>query len=775
MAIHWEDYRELLEDISAGVQELLAHTWPEASKILSARGLDNYVKGVSALSHLGKGEAVVLQWIRQAPLVAHEVGEDSLLLLLEVALSFASRISGSVIEQVISTAPTAANRLADQELFERYLQFLNQFIGQAPRGLRPMLEHLDELLGQLTLGGLRRWATWGAHAYRTDFAAQIDYFSLNSKESKAVLQQERKGTLFVDVQRRINMYLRALWARDFFMRPTSGDFEKRDGYKPYIEGFVFHLPDAFDDVGALSGLTLYRASAAHCAAHWVVTQAAISAEELNPLQMALIEIFEDARVESLAIKRFPGLRKIWSECHVATPELSVRTGDFLNRLARALLDLEYSDTDPWIQEAKQVFYANEARWDDAQLSWELGVTHVTGLMRKKLPYNPRQDIQTALYRDDNRFIWHYEEFDWNKQHGGLMSSQRPIRKNVSLMEMINEIDSELEDGSPQEIWVLNSELFPYEDNGVSYNEQEGREPISDPFHYDEWDYQIQLDRPAWTTVVERRPRRGELSVVSDMLTKHKRLINEMKFLLAAIQPQGVVRTRKLEEGDELDLNAVIGSWVDLRMGLTPDPRIMMRNVLMVRDISVLLLLDLSESTNEKLSGQEMTVLDLTREATVLLAGAISQVGDAFAVHGFCSDGREGVEYYRFKDFSQAYNDEPKQRIAGMTGQLSTRMGAAIRHAQHHLSHQKTSKKLLLILTDGEPADVDVRDPQYLRHDTKKAVEAARRQGILTYCISLDPRADLYVSRIFGARNYLVLDDVNRLPEKLPQLYAGLTR
>lgn len=142
---------------------------------------------------------------------------------------------------------------------------------------------------------------------------------------------------------------------------------------------------------------------------------------------------------------------------------------------------------------------------------------------------------------------------------------------------------------------------------------------------------------------------------------------------------------------------------------------------------------------------------------------------------FCSDGRHGVAYYRFKDFDQDYDEQPKERLAGMQGQLSTRMGAAIRHAAHHLRQQHSAKKLLLVLTDGEPADIDVRDPQYLRHDTKKAVEEAGRSGIITYCLSLDPRADQYVSRIFGAKNFLVVDQVERLPEKLPLLYAGLTR
>jgi nitric oxide reductase activation protein len=134
-----------------------------------------------------------------------------------------------------------------------------------------------------------------------------------------------------------------------------------------------------------------------------------------------------------------------------------------------------------------------------------------------------------------------------------------------------------------------------------------------------------------------------------------------------------------------------------------------------------------------------------------------------------------VQYYRFKDFEQPYDDEAKARLAGMSGGLSTRMGAAMRHAASFLAKRPQRKKLLLLVSDGEPADIDVRDPQYLRHDTKKAVEELSRQGIVSYCLTLDPNADDYVSRIFGANGYTIIDHVQRLPEKLPALFMGLTK
>jgi hypothetical protein len=785
MSVQLQDHAEWVEQLDPASVDWLTHTWPEATKVFSARGLDNYVKGAAALRGLGRGHALVNAWIDGAPQVAKEIGEDVVGELATTALVLASKTSGAVIELVLATAPTAAKRLADAALFMQYLQFLNTLVAQAPRGLRPMLGQLDALLGQLTLGGLRRWATWGAQAHRTEYEAQIAYFGLQSKESLAMLQQERKGTLLVDVQRRINMYLRALWGRDFFMRPTAGDFENREGLRAFIEDYFIHLPDALDAVQGNDGLVdatqLYRAACAHAAAHVVFTRQPISAESLNPWQMAMVALAEDARVEALAVARFPGIRPLWAQLHTTPATQQATAGDWLARMARAWIDPTYDDDHPWIAQGRALMAEAMPRLlaqpHDNSDAWAIGVqlAHSYRELTQGPAFAPRTDGQAAVYRDDNRYFWAFDGYDFERSVAAGYEPPQQVRKQVNLMAFVNELEVEGAGDDAQEVWVLGTELFPYEDLGVSFNESEGREPVLPPVHYGEWDHMIQLERPAWATVQERRPKAGDPTLIDGILSEHRRLIGRMKFILDAMQPQGVQRIRKLEDGDEIDLNAALASVIEMRMGRQPDPRIMMRSVRKTRDISVLVLLDLSHSTNDKVAGQEHTVLDLTRSACALLADAIQKVGDPFAIHGFCSDGRHDVNYWRFKDFDQPYDELAKARLAGMQGQLSTRMGAAIRHATAALKAQRSSKKLLLVITDGEPADVDVRDPQYLRHDTKKAVEAAARNGVTTYCMSLDPSADQYVSRIFGERHYLVVDKVERLPEKLPVLYAGLTR
>ena len=784
MAIHLEEYQEVLAALPSDAQDVLRASWNEAARVFSSRGLDNYLKGAVALHQLGRGEELVVTFIQELPEVSRAIGEEVLPDVVNFLLSMASKTSGHVLTLIVATAPLAAQRLGDEHLFRAYLSVLQIMLAQAPRGLRPMLENLDRLLTQLTLGGFRRWVQWGAQAYKADFDGQVGYFSLSTPDALSVLQKERKGTLFVDVQRRLNIYLRAMWGRDFFLRPTAGDYENREGLKPYIERFVIYIADAFDDYkpfgdetpddAKVSGLEIYRAAANHCAAHLVYTAEPLSMQMLSTTQMAVIEAIEDARIEELACRDFPNMRHAWLALHppldTAEPQF---VGDLLNRLARALLDLNSQDSHPWVQHGIALFRA-EPDLSSNQASWNVGVALAHELGQIALPeFNVRTDVLRAIYRDDNRTVWESEEYDLD---AALEATWQPnqVRKKVSLMEMVNETNNEYAGDDAEEIWVLETEFW-LDQEGKTLNELEGKSPVSDPYHYHEWDYQIQLERPSWATVLERRPPLGELAVIEKIIADNKPVISRLKFLIESMIPQAMQRIRRVEDGDELDINAAIRAMIDIRTGQQPDTRIMMRYKRNTRDLAVMVLLDMSESANDKVRGHDYSIMDLTRAATVLLSDALDRIGDPFALHGFCSDGRHDVHYYRFKDFDQPYDDLVKARLAGLKGSFSTRMGAALRHAGAQLALQPKNKKIIFIITDGEPADNDVRDPQYLRFDTKRAVEELARQGITVYALSLDPHADEYVTRIFGATNFTVLDQVERLPEKLPMLYMGLTR
>jgi len=147
---------------------------------MSAQGLQDYMDGARGMVNLGKGAALVVTWLDEMPLVVKECGEDIIRDVASAILKLASMVSGEVLVLVLQTLPTVASRLGDPDLLRGYLQLLHRLSAKAPRGLRPMLGVIDELLSKLTLSGLRRWVDFGAEAYRRDLPKQASYFGLES-------------------------------------------------------------------------------------------------------------------------------------------------------------------------------------------------------------------------------------------------------------------------------------------------------------------------------------------------------------------------------------------------------------------------------------------------------------------------------------------------------------------------------------------------------------------------------------------------------------------
>ena len=785
-AVQLSDFEQKFRDSSDILHDALAGSFVEASKVMSPNGLKVYLDGAGALHAMGKGEDMVISFLEETPMVVREVGESIIGEIVFSIMKMSSQTSSSVLVLMIASLPNVARRMSDFDLLKGYLRLMERMIALAPRGMRPMLNNIDQLTSKLTLGGLRRWVLYGAETFKRDFKAQIAYFELSSMESIQILEQERRGTLFIDNQRKLQFYLRAFYNRDFFLRPTSGDYETKKGLRPYIEYGVMHIPDAYDDYKHASGrivpgIDCYRAVCAHAAAHIMETRVAFKGDDLNPLQVACVSLIEDLRVELNTLKKFPGMKKTWIALHPDDEDLKELNPFIVDLVdfSRAALDQKYTAKQSFNSDFLKLFIKKMTKMpESSEMSYELGMKYYE-LLKAETDVKISASALVAtpiLYRDDNRYIWEYEELDWISEGNDYVPvSQRQVRKNVNIMEMYNELDVETAGDDAQEIWTLESEYFPDELDGVSINEVEGKEPVSEPFHYNEWDYQLQLYRPNWATLYERRLRKGDPELINKILKTHKPIANQLKNAIDRMQPQGLVKLKKQQEGSELDLDACVTALADIRSGITPSDRIYVKKVQHIRDVSVNLLMDLSESTNDMVLGSDKTILELMKEATSLLSWAIDKIGDKLTISGFASDSRHDVQYYRFKPFQYSFNDEVKGRLAGIKGGLSTRMGAAIRHAGVDLLTQSSAKRILLILTDGEPADIDVDDPQHLRMDAKKAVEELRSHGIVTFCISLDPHADEYVARIFGKNRFMVIDNIQKLPERLPQLFISLTK
>lgn len=242
----------------------------------------------------------------------------------------------------------------------------------------------------------------------------------------------------------------------------------------------------------------------------------------------------------------------------------------------------------------------------------------------------------------------------------------------------------------------------------------------------------------------------------------------------ALAPQRTWRRRQAD-GSEIDLDACIEHRVErVRGGATPQPWLHKALHARQRDLSCLLLADLSLSTDAYVSN-DARVIDVIRDSLFLFSEALSATGDRFGLYGFSSLRRTNVRFHVIKEFADRYDDQVRGRIAAIKPGFYTRMGAALRHAGTLLARHAASQRLLLLLTDGKPNDVDQYEGRYGIEDTRQAIIELRRQGLHPFCVTIDRKAEAYLPHLFGHDGYALIHRPTDLPSRLLALYAGLTR
>ena len=583
-------------------------------------------------------------------------------------------------------------------------------------------------------------------------------------EEQQALREAERATAdlgFPAVERSMKAYLMALWRLRAPIRPVGTAGHDGPPRRASFASGVIRVPETFRGSEGPAAVALYRAALAHVAAHFRFTRRRFTIGRLKPLQVALVSLVEDARVEQLAMVEFPGLRRLWLPFHVAEPSGARIAPVLMARLSRALLDPGYRDGDDWVRKGQRLFFEVRDDWDDPAISRRIGGLLGNDLGQMRIQFNARAYVVEPAYRDDNAGLWDFGD------------RTPPPGASDTLVEFVR-IDRI--DDSPSPDRDRRDDRRPPEEDGAPHRAavDEDEEPGIPVARYPEWDHRIGREREDWTTLVEHPIEPGDPRRIDRVLDERPDLAYRIAALVRSAKVSRPTRLRRQPEGDRLDLNACIGAAVSQRLGQSPDPRIYETSVRRDRDLSVLVLLDVSESTNDKVLGGITTILGLERDATALLAQGMAGLGDPFAIHAFCSNGREEVRYLRVKDFAQPYDAAARGRLAGLRGGLSTRIGAALRHAGAHLARQLTHRRLLLVVTDGEPSDIDVFDRRYLVEDARHAVMGLSHQGIDAFCVGLDPAGDAYLTRIFGRRNVLQIDRIDRLPEKLPTLYFRLT-
>ncbi|MEK7214521.1 MAG: hypothetical protein AAB289_02870, partial [Chloroflexota bacterium] len=343
------------------------------------------------------------------------------------------------------------------------------------------------------------------------------------------------------------------------------------------------------------------------------------------------------------------------------------------------------------------------------------------------------------------------------------------------------------------------------------------------FFYDEWDYRIRSYRPAWCRVNQRTLKEGAEEFYDRTISQHYGLVAALRKQFEMLRPEGITKVKRLMDGEEFDLDAVIESVVDKRAGHGVHDKVYWRRLKSERSVAVAFLLDMSLSTDERVDqdlrqyaplaggsvdpvtspyrrpGAGKRIIDLEKEGLVLLIEALERLGDTYGIFGFSSSGRGDVQFFVVKDTEENYSSHVRGRLDKIVPLQGTRMGAAVRHTISKLEKIDARTKVILMLSDGRPKDRDygtlpwemeephrersrATDPvlnmmgadgvmtdekDYAVHDTKMAFNEAKAKGITPFCISIDKEGHDYLKAMCGDIGYEVVSDIEALPRGEP--------
>ena len=329
------------------------------------------------------------------------------------------------------------------------------------------------------------------------------------------------------------------------------------------------------------------------------------------------------------------------------------------------------------------------------------------------------------------------------------------------------------------------------------------------FLYDEWDFRADDYKPRWCIVRQKNMAEGDATYYGSTLHSYGLLVGQVKRQFELMVPEMFRKVRKLENGEEIDIDDVIEAFVDIRTGVGPSEKLFWRRNKVQRDVAVVFLLDTSASTAEAIDETRKVaddwdapddpveymvwlrtrrgegvrrsykrIIDLEKEAVVLLINALEAIGDVYGIYGFSGYGRENVEVYTIKDTNEQFSDRVKKRIDRIAPLHATRMGPAIRHATSKLEALDARTKVLFLISDGRPQDRGYSregvEKEYAVHDTKMALDEAKNKDITAFCLTVDKNGHDYLKTMCQDMGYEILDDIYSLPQRLLYLYRRLT-
>jgi nitric oxide reductase NorD protein len=656
--------------------------------------------------------------------------------------------------------PNAMRRLRRASDVSSWFRGLVRLAREGPESVAAVASRTDMILQACDSSGFENFVATGLKHTRGDRVRRRAFFTLEDRLAAQVLEQSAGALVFSGNERVLKAFATALWGRPPVLRGAIVPAGMQLPRRVHIAGGVVRIPPVFRGTPKDMLPQLFRACVAHATAHIALTRPRFPVGSLKPLQIALIGLVEDARVETLAMRAFPGLRRLWAPFHVAEPTGVITAPTLLARLARALFDPDYADPDGFVEKGRALFAAEKERLEDVSVSRQIGGLLGNDLGQMRVQFNARTYVVEPVYRDDGLGLWDFGD-----------QAQTPtdiLELTVDAARFERRDDADNLDRRREEAESTSNSVG-------RAREREADERGAVLACYPEWDCDTGMERPDWTTVRAAPLFLGDAGAINAALDNIPAVRARIRRLVRGAKIGRHERLKRRSDGPDLDLDAALEAAIALRTAEMPDDRVFRTMVRRRRDLSVIILLDTSESTRDSVTTSGASVLDVERLAVAALGEALATLNDPFALRAFASAGREDVRVFCLKDFGEPYGAAVKARLARLEPHLSTRLGTALRHAGAEIALMPSHRKLILVLTDGEPSDIDVVDPRDLVEDARRAVINLRGRGIDVFGVTLDPSGTGSGSVVFGRNQHMPVRRLEDLPSRLTELYFRLAR
>jgi len=669
-----------------------------------------------------------------------------------------------------------------EELFESRKLLLATYLGGAIR--------VRNLLGAQAV---LPWALRGADILQSGRARGEAYFRLESEESLALLLDQLPGFRLADRNRLLAMLLDVWYGQGFELKegswsPEKGrPFSETDGRSLYFPAVMPSRDEAV--LGLLHAAGHMRfGTFDRLAMKELFGEAGVAFPESGPVSWAplyarfgddalrfqlIFDLCEDLRVDFRIQQLVPNyLQRLLMAARSGSrhPDTGVYYGLAVASIEQALAVSR--DDRAGDERFSSLFGATATvadAWRAASVIYSQGgLPPVVDLEAFHAAYLPGRGPNTTR-------LAHPQQQDQQQQQtqSGAEGEQKPKEGGEEQDQSSQNAESgdERDGGRKQEI-------AGYGDTSAGRSEDQRQNTGSSDkgVPYPEWDYRESRYKRNWSWVQEKKLAESNITETNRLMNQYSSALKRLKKAIQAQKPTRLAPRLRQLDGEDMDLNAVVSYVVERQAGRSPKPAIYRRREMRQREIAVTLLADMSTSIMQHLPEGGGRLVDRVRAGVLLFAESMEEVGDAYSIAGFCSKYRDNVSYYAIKSFEQPLSQDIRSQIGGMSGRLATRMGAAIRHATASFDGIESRRRLLLILSDGRPEDYDDGgDRRYLHEDTRMAVKEAVARGVHPFCITVDTMANQYLPQIFGRGHYMVLDHINSLPNKLPEIYFRLRR